>query len=212
MALSESPTLDEIVNEIERLNNLIIDRGGEQIITPNTTDQVLEKGNYKSDITVLGDTNLISNNIAFGKTIFNVIGNCPYGIKTAGSDNTLYYHRGVTSTNTGSYILHLFSVTVDERILELESVRLSCTVRYGSTNVSKVRGFLKKKDGTSITLFDFWYSRDNHVNLTFTKDFYTRPHGEDVYLEPGDVFYFDGCYTPSVTKFSLGWKYTVIDK
>ena len=46
MALNENSTLEEIVDEIDRLNNLIVDRGGERIITPSTVNQVLEKGNY----------------------------------------------------------------------------------------------------------------------------------------------------------------------
>lgn len=75
MALSENPTVEEIVDEIERLNNLIIDRGGARTITPSTTNQILEKGNYKGDITVLGDVDLVASNIRSGKNIFNVVGN-----------------------------------------------------------------------------------------------------------------------------------------
>lgn len=74
MALNENATLKEIVDEIDRLNNLIVDRGGERIITPTTTNQILAKGNYKGDITVLGDANLVSGNILSGKSIFGVKG------------------------------------------------------------------------------------------------------------------------------------------
>ncbi len=75
MALNENPTLEEIIDEIDRLNNLIVDRGGERIITPTTTNQILAKGNYKGDITVLGDANLKSENILSGKSIFGIAGN-----------------------------------------------------------------------------------------------------------------------------------------
>lgn len=74
MALSENPTLEEIINEIERLNNLIVSRGGSQIITPKTTNQTLNKGYYKGDITVKGDANLASANIVSGKSIFGIAG------------------------------------------------------------------------------------------------------------------------------------------
>lgn len=79
MALSSNPTLKEIVDEVERLNDLIVDRGSEQTIIPSTTDQVLEKGNYKGDITVKGDSNLVSSNILSGKSIFGVTGNVVVG-------------------------------------------------------------------------------------------------------------------------------------
>ena len=87
MALNENPTLEEIVNEIERLNNLIVDRGGERIITPTTTNQILAKGNYKGDITVLGDANLKSENILSGKSIFGI----------AGFSNVVKVHRSTYS-------------------------------------------------------------------------------------------------------------------
>ena len=83
MALSENPTLEEIIDEIDRLNNLIVDRGGERIITPTTTNQILAKGNYKGDITVLGDANLKPENILSGKSIFGVNGNVVAGKRWA---------------------------------------------------------------------------------------------------------------------------------
>ena len=74
MALSDNPTLEEIVDEVERLNNLIINQGGAQTITPKTSNQTLTKGYYKGDITVKGDANLIASNILSGKSIFGVTG------------------------------------------------------------------------------------------------------------------------------------------
>lgn len=85
MALSENPSVQEIINEMERLNNLIVHRGGERIITPTTTNQILAKGNYKGDITVLGDDNLISDNILSGKSIFGV----------EGTSNVVKIHKSV---------------------------------------------------------------------------------------------------------------------
>ena len=75
MALSENPTLEEIVDEVERLNNLIVNRGGAQTITPSTSNKTLNKGYYKGNITIKGDSNLVASNILSGKSIFGVAGN-----------------------------------------------------------------------------------------------------------------------------------------
>lgn len=74
MALNDNPTLVEIVDEIERLNNLIVDRGRAKTITPSTSNKTLNKGYYKGDITVKGDSNLVASNIIIGKSIFGVSG------------------------------------------------------------------------------------------------------------------------------------------
>ena len=83
MALNENPTLEEIVNEVERLNNLIVNRGGTQTITPKTSNQILTKGYYKGDITIKGDSNLVASNILSGKSIFGVTGNVVTGKRWA---------------------------------------------------------------------------------------------------------------------------------
>ena len=83
MALTENPTLVQIVDEIERLNNLVIDRGGARTITPSTYNQILSKGNYKGNITVSGDNNLLAENIKQGVNIFGINGTFAGGIKWA---------------------------------------------------------------------------------------------------------------------------------
>lgn len=82
MILSDNPTLIEIVDELERVNSLIIDRGGEKTVVPSSTDQVLHKGNYKGDIIVKGDSNLVPSNIKNCVSIFGVNGTLkePYAI------------------------------------------------------------------------------------------------------------------------------------
>ena len=109
MALNENPTLTEIVDEVERLNELIIDRGGAKTITPTTSNQVLNKGNYKGNITVKGDSNLVSSNIVSGKSIFGVSGSatvsslggkrCASGTSTVSSEQKTFTY---VSKSTGS--------------------------------------------------------------------------------------------------------------
>lgn len=57
-------------------------------VTPNTTDQTLAKGQYLKDITVKGDSNLISANILSGKSIFGVNGNVIAGKRFASGSFT----------------------------------------------------------------------------------------------------------------------------
>ena len=108
MALTENPTLVQVIDEMERLNNLIVDRGGAKTITPSTSNQTLSKGNYKGDITVLGDGDLKPSNIKQGVNIFGVNGNVT--VQSLGgkrwASGSLYFE------NTSSYTeLTLKSVT-----------------------------------------------------------------------------------------------------
>lgn len=100
MALNENPTLDEIINEAERLNNLIIDRGGAKTITPSTSNQVLGRGNYKGDITVLGDSDLVQESIVDGKNVFGVEGSVTGVYITPGDDS--YFN--IIQTPGGLYL------------------------------------------------------------------------------------------------------------
>ncbi len=109
MILSDNPTLIEIVDELERVNSLIIDRGGEKTVVPSSTDQVLHKGNYKGDIIVKGDSNLVPSNIKNCVSIFGVNGTLkePYAIP-APLGNALkagnYPSLSVSSSAWGNWI------------------------------------------------------------------------------------------------------------
>lgn len=104
MALNENPSLQEIVDEVERLNNLIVDRGGSKTITPKASNQILDKGYYKGNITIKGDANLVSSNILSGKSIFGVAGNviagkrCASGTINAFNFNTTSRNVSVTTS------------------------------------------------------------------------------------------------------------------
>lgn len=115
MALSENPTLEEIINEVERLNNLIVDRGGAQTITPSTSNKVLSKGNYKGDITILGDSDLISSNIRSGKNIFGINGSLVEGVpngKRWASGNTTSPSGKISFTTLGGGSVSMGYVSV----------------------------------------------------------------------------------------------------
>lgn len=74
MALSNNASIKEVIDTFEQINGKIIDRGGARTITPSASNQVLSKGNYKGDITILGDSNLKEENIKQGVKIFGKTG------------------------------------------------------------------------------------------------------------------------------------------
>lgn len=125
MALSENPTLEEIINEVERLNNLIVSRGGSQTISPSTSNKVLSKGYYKGDITILGDSDLISSNIRSGKNIFGVNGSLIEGVPNgkrwaSGKVNATGKTMNFTDSNdriTNEYYLEIPSLTFEPSII-----------------------------------------------------------------------------------------------
>ncbi len=123
MALPNNPTLEEIIDEAERLNNLIVDRGGAKTITPKTTNQVLAKGNYKGDITIKGDANLVASNIVKGKSIFGVAGTATMENHTnlppwLSKITDIY----IPATNMPSARTHLTSTAVGTNIFVLDGV------------------------------------------------------------------------------------------
>lgn len=72
--LANNVSLKELIDTYALIDNKVIDRGGAQTVTPSTTNRVLPKGNYKGDITIKGDANLIAKNIKEGTSIFGVNG------------------------------------------------------------------------------------------------------------------------------------------
>ena len=131
MALNENPTLQEIIDEVERLNNLIVDRGGSQTITPKTSNQTLNKGYYKGNITVKGDANLISSNIISGKSIFGVSGSG--GLKLVAGDkyaeDYVEYSNRISKPETT-----LFTYTITNDLSKFKTIRFNMKVKQSSTS------------------------------------------------------------------------------
>src|SRR5699024_1268228 len=112
----------EIVDEVERLNNLIVNRGGAQTITPSTSNKTLNKGYYKGNITIKGDSNLVASNIVSGKSIFGVSGSATVnslggkkwasGTATATLTNDYtYYSETLNRTNQTSVCVNNLDFT-----------------------------------------------------------------------------------------------------
>lgn len=89
MSLGNDSSLKEVLDTFELVNSRLIDRGGSRTITPGTSNQTLAKGNYKGDITVVGDANLKEENILSGINLFGVVGNA----------NSLKYATGVINSS-----------------------------------------------------------------------------------------------------------------
>lgn len=133
MALSEKPTLKEVVDEAERLNNLIASYNG-TTVTPSTSNKTLPKGYYKSNITVKGDSNLISSNIVSGKSIFGVS-----GIATPSSLGGKNYVTGeATVVRSGSYYyLHVTGLSFRPEVVVLANKSAIYTAYVLSTLYNK---------------------------------------------------------------------------
>lgn len=115
-------------------------------VTPGTSNIVKPAGYYSSAITVLGDTNLVSDNIVAGKTIFGVMGKYPIFSLNISSGTLIYYtipssafdvKVGTTYQNlisftlavTGTFWINLFfqsagqqTVSTNFRILKNDSI------------------------------------------------------------------------------------------
>lgn len=176
MALSENPTLEEIIDEAERLNNLVIDRGGTRTITPSTTNQVLSKGNYKGDITILGDSDLIASNIKSGVNIFGINGSVkPYKeamgtVRTSDSGWTPYVQvNGLDFTPIMVFLFDeygLFSISIGDAGASSSAYRnyIHMSQRYDGYGLDGTNRYMKqgsfslicptKSSGTS-TIFYF---------------------------------------------------------
>lgn len=120
--LDSNASLKDIIDVFEQIDSKIIDRGLEQTITPSTTNKVLAKGNYRGDITVKGDANLTSANIAVGKSIFGVSGSAKpriaSGSYSAPSSSTSSYQReSPTGTTYLCYVLSLTGLAFQPRVV-----------------------------------------------------------------------------------------------
>lgn len=72
-----------------------------QTITPGTSDQTIESGRYLTGTqTIAGDSNLVADNIASGKTIFGVAGSYTGGGKSVSGSFTVSTYSSVKHTVT----------------------------------------------------------------------------------------------------------------
>lgn len=81
--LDNNASLKELIDTFELVDNDLVDRGLAQTITPSSSNRILPRGNYRGDITVKGDYNLVSSNILSGKSIFGVSGSVVAGKRYA---------------------------------------------------------------------------------------------------------------------------------
>lgn len=91
--LDNNSSLKELIDAFQIVDSDLIDRGGAQSITPSSSNRILPRGNYRGDITVKGDVNLIASNILSGKSIFGVNGSVIEGKQFA---------SGVAPSKTGN--------------------------------------------------------------------------------------------------------------
>ena len=103
-----------------------------QTYTPGTSNQTIATGQYLSgDQTILGDSNLVPDNILYGKNVFGVAGSAPILRFASGvTDGTCSYVNG----NTTAWVLDLS--TILSFIPDIVTVTLQFRV-YGSIQVER---------------------------------------------------------------------------
>lgn len=156
VSATDSDTLSELVT---KFNNEIIDRGGARTIIPTTSNQILSKGLYKGDITVAGDSYLISKNIKKGINLFGVAGTLDDSPKTKGGnvftqsasgEGTVSSYKALAIINInwrgsvyldatfhlayGAYYAYVYKVRGDQKTLLFSSGLVASNSRYTLTN------------------------------------------------------------------------------
>jgi hypothetical protein len=134
-------------------------------VTPNTANQVLSKGQYLKDITILGDPDLIAANIKKGVNTFGVVGsllaapnlNTPVGQTTSTSVNAL--QQGIIGVKTLTF------ATITQAFSYMEAsglnIQLNAVGTTDGNNQHNVWGFFKIKfraTGYVITIAYEYYS------------------------------------------------------
>lgn len=134
--LNSNASLKEIIDTFAQIDSKIIDRGGARTINPSTSNQTLLKGNYKGDITISGDPNLISQNIKVGTSIFGVNGSL--------QGTTECYSDG----NSGMDFLNPFSLQIDGDYDRFESYGDVLRLRVFGDSDRKITSHMVGMTGT----------------------------------------------------------------
>lgn len=187
--LDNNASLKELIDAFELVDNDLVDRGLAQTITPSTSNKVLAKGNYRGDITVKGDADLVDKNIKSGVSLFGINGTLNEFKNASGYfsfNNTLNSTDKLFATiplnltfTPKNFILETRLTWVDEysRVVYL-SLSIVSKFNYsldnsmtftvpGSTNT--VQLYLKNVTSTSAELWgkvagSYWQNFDRNVN------------------------------------------------
>lgn len=147
----------------------MVNRGGAQTITPGTSGKTLNSGYYSGNITVTGDSNLISSNILSGKSIFGINGNVTLsslgGRKYASGSGTLSNYTYFTNIGNKDYV----EINLDFKPNIIIACVASGTIwRYVTFFVrsfeARVCNMGYRSDSSSVSNTQAWTPLDSVVN------------------------------------------------
>ena len=146
--------------------------GGERIITPSTSDQVLPDGYYSGDITVKGDVDLKPENIVEGVEIFGVTGTFSATTRTANGTGAIAYTSGsgtfryYSGTVTLDFTPRVFVVNFESGIIQSGITSQASNFAYWSQGTATLSvsitdnnvtvGFSSQSEPTNMSFY--WYA------------------------------------------------------
>ena len=146
--------------------------GGERIITPSTSDQVLPDGYYSGDITIKGDEDLKPENIVEGVEIFGVTGTFSATTRTANGTGAIAYTSGsgtfryYSGTVTLDFTPRVFVVNFENGIIQSGITSQASNFAYWSQGTATLSvsitdnnvtvGFSSQSEPTNMSFY--WYA------------------------------------------------------
>ncbi|MED4581890.1 hypothetical protein P9578_03755 [Brevibacillus choshinensis] len=98
-----------------KITGTMVNRGAGGTVTPGTANIVKSSGYYSSDITILGDTDLVPSNIRNGVIIFGVVGSLVEAKQSAEGIITTDSLGGFTMSGLSFVPKHVYGFNLDPR-------------------------------------------------------------------------------------------------
>ncbi|WP_282243331.1 hypothetical protein [Psychrobacillus sp. NEAU-3TGS] len=163
-------------------------RGAGGTVTPSTVNQTKEAGYYSSPIIIIGDMDLIPENIRAGTDIFGVIGTLDWTYVATPGDEVLFTSPTASHTTSSSWTLHHdVEVNFDGLVRVKYATYVSSTDRSGNYQLYKNGvpvGVLRTVSGSSYESYtgyaeDMIVSKGDNIQLYAKGNNNGQPRSKD---------------------------------